>query len=192
LDSDETLLHRWTCAAVDERRQIAGELFQRHYARVARWCYRLTGDRDAAADLTQEVFAKAYRYLDSYRGTAQFSTWLYAIARREAISYRQQSATRPSAGTDDELGLLPSPTGAPDSEAARESESRRVHRLLVETLDEVERAVFTLHYGDDMTLDQITRALDLTNTSGAKAYIVSARRKLARVVNRLRARGETS
>jgi hypothetical protein len=35
-----------------------------------------------------------------------------------------------------------------------------------------------LHYGDEMTLDAITRLLALTNMSGAKAYIVSARRKL--------------
>ena len=36
----------------------------------------------------------------------------------------------------------------------------------------------TLHYGHDMRLDAITALLGLTNASGAKAYIVSARRKL--------------
>jgi len=41
-----------------------------------------------------------------------------------------------------------------------------------------------------MSLDAITRLLKLDNASGAKAYIVSARRKLARATQRLRARGE--
>jgi hypothetical protein len=50
--------------------------------------------------------------------------------------------------------------------------------------------VFTLHYGDDMTLEAITRLLKLDNASGAKAYIVSARRKLDKATRRLRARGE--
>jgi len=50
--------------------------------------------------------------------------------------------------------------------------------------------VFTLHYGDGMPLDAITRLLRLQNASGAKAFVVSAKRKLARATERLRARGE--
>ena len=61
--------------------------------------------------------------------------------------------------------------------------------LLAETLDETEQAVFTLHYGDDLPLDRITRMLGLQNASGAKAYIVSAKRKLARAAPRWKASG---
>ena len=46
----------------------------------------------------------------------------------------------------------------------------------------------TLHYGDEMRLDAITAALGLTNASGAKAYIVSARRKLNMAVTRWKSR----
>jgi RNA polymerase sigma-70 factor, ECF subfamily len=60
------------------------------------------------------------------------------------------------------------------------------------TLDRTERIVFTLHYGNEMPLDTISRMLGLQNPSGAKAYIVSARRKLARASERARARGEAS
>jgi DNA-directed RNA polymerase specialized sigma24 family protein len=59
-----------------------------------------------------------------------------------------------------------------------------VRTLLAETLDETERRVMTLHYGEDLTLDAVTRLLGLTNASGAKAYIVSARRKLSGAVRR--------
>jgi DNA-directed RNA polymerase specialized sigma24 family protein len=62
--------------------------------------------------------------------------------------------------------------------------------LVTATLDQTEREVFTMHYGDDIPLDAITRILGLQNASGAKAYIVSARRKLARAVERLRLRHE--
>jgi hypothetical protein len=41
-----------------------------------------------------------------------------------------------------------------------------------------------LHYGHEMPLDAITAALGLTNTSGAKAYIVSAKRKLSTALKR--------
>ena len=58
-------------------------------------------------------------------------------------------------------------------------------------MEAVERRVFVLHYGDGMPLDAITRLLRLDNASGAKAYIVSARRKIVKATSRLKARGES-
>jgi hypothetical protein len=55
--------------------------------------------------------------------------------------------------------------------------------VLNSALDDTEKIVFTLHYGDEMPLDSITRMLGLENASGAKAYIVSAKRKLARWIS---------
>jgi hypothetical protein len=46
-------------------------------------------------------------------------------------------------------------------------------------LDKTEARVMMLHYGQEMPLNAVSRMLGLTNKSGAKAYIVSARRKLA-------------
>lgn len=87
------------------------------------------------------------------------------------------------------LATLPDEAATnPYEEVARESSNQQVRALLQETLDETERHIFTLHYGDDMPLDAITRLLRLNNASGAKAYIVSARRKLARAVERMKAR----
>jgi DNA-directed RNA polymerase specialized sigma24 family protein len=65
-----------------------------------------------------------------------------------------------------------------------------VRALLDQSLEEIEKQVFTLHYGDDVPLKAITRLLGLTNRSGAKAYIVSARRKLSRAVRQWKTREE--
>ena len=46
--TDEDILADLSRAAPDERRYLADELFERHYARVGRWCFRLTGDRELA------------------------------------------------------------------------------------------------------------------------------------------------
>jgi DNA-directed RNA polymerase specialized sigma subunit len=59
-----------------------------------------------------------------------------------------------------------------------------VRTLMEDVLDEAEKLVMTLHYGHDMRLDAITATLGLTNPSGAKAYIVSAKRKLKAAVKR--------
>jgi RNA polymerase sigma-70 factor, ECF subfamily len=188
--SDGELLAQSRRQSGDARRALVDELFARHYERVARWCYRFTGDREAAADLAQDVFLKAHRHLDSFQGQAQFSTWLYAIVRNESMSSRRRAGD--ARETDDEEALADAPSPAPDPEdlAALASRRRRVDAFLGETLNGEERRVFTLHYGQDMPLDAITRLLRLDNASGAKALIVSAKRKIARAVGRVRARGE--
>ena len=186
--SDEELLARARQSSGAERDALVNELFARHYERVARWCLRFTGDRERAADLAQDVFLKAHRHLDSFKAAARFSTWLYSIARNESLSQLQRAG--PPTDSDEVLADVAAMAAAPDELASRSQQTQRVREFLAATLDHLERTVYVLHYGDDMPLDAITRLLRLTNTSGAKAYIVSARRKLAKAVQRLQARGE--
>lgn len=188
--SDEALVGQYRTASAEARQRLADELFQRHYQRVARWCYRFTGDREAAADLAQDVFVKAHRHLHTFEGASRFTTWLYSIARHESLNRLKQRT--PVAGDDNEevLADVPSLDPGPEELAVKDSRARRLHSFLSDTLDGTERKVFTLHYGNDMSLDAITRLLRLENASGAKAYIVSAKRKIARAVQRQRARGE--
>ena len=192
--SDEALAAQYRTADGAARTAIADELFARHYQRVARWCYRFAGDREAAADLAQDVFLKAHRHLHTFQGSSRFTTWLYSIARNESLNRLQRrEPVTASVDADDEEGGMPDvPSLAPGPEdlAVRGSRARRLHTFLAETLDAIERQVFTLHYGHELPLDTITRLLRLENTSGAKAYIVSAKRKLARAMKRQQARGD--
>ena|SRR5712691_3525504 len=77
--------------------------------------------------------------------------------------------------------------------AERSKQDQRVREFLTVTLDPLEHKVFILHYGEEMPLDAITRLLTLHNPSGAKAYIVSAKRKIAksRAASPFRLRGGT-
>jgi DNA-directed RNA polymerase specialized sigma24 family protein len=59
-----------------------------------------------------------------------------------------------------------------------EQSRRRNWRFILDTLDHTEARVMLLHYGQELSLNDVSRKLGLTNKSGAKAYIVSARRKL--------------
>lgn len=185
---DELLLDAWRRAEPDQRRAAADRLFANYYERVARWCFRFTGDRDSASDLAQEVFLKAHRSLDSFRGGSQFGTWLYSIVRNEALNRAKRNV--PQMESEEALIAVPSFEPSPEDAASRRSSTQRLHQFLNTTLDETERTIFTLHYGEDVPLDALTRMLNLTNSSGAKAYIVSAKRKLSRAVERLMARGE--
>lgn len=190
--TDEELAGRYQSAVNSaEREQYIDELFRRNYARVARWCLRFTTDRETAADLAQEVFTRAYQNLKSYQGHSKFSTWLFSLARNHCLNVVQantRQATELKADVEEDFL-----TGIADERETaytvleRESAAKEVAEILHKGLDETERMVFTLHYGDEMPLDAITRLLNLENASGAKAYIVSAKRKLARLVQRRRA-----
>jgi RNA polymerase sigma-70 factor (ECF subfamily) len=186
--SDEELLADCQRANGAARDAAIDELFSRHYERVARWCLRFTGEREAAADLAQDVFIKAQRHLASFKGSARFTTWLYAIARNEWLNKRQRAG--PPMRDEEAMATLAAADAWPDELTIRGDQARRLQTFLTSTLDPTERTVFTLHYGDDMPLEAITRLLRLDNPSGAKAYIVSARRKLTKAKERLRARGE--
>lgn len=186
--SDEALLEISKTRTGPEREALVNELFARHYERVARWALRFTGDREAAADLAQDVFLRAHRHLGTFKGNSRFSTWLYSIVRNESINRSQRAG--PPMDHEDVLADVASLDARPDELAERGTQGQRLREFLAATLDPVERTVFTLHYGDEMPLDAITRLLGLDNPSGAKAFIVSAKRKLARAAQRLRARGE--
>ena len=187
--SDEELLEISKRRTGREREAMVNELFARHYERVARWAFRFTGEREAAADLAQDVFLRAHRHLATFKGNSRFSTWLYSIVRNESINRSRRAG--PPMDNEDVLADVASLDARPDELAERGKQGQRLREFLAVTLEPLERTVFTLHYGDEMPLDAITRLLALDNPSGAKAFIVSARRKLAKAAQRRRARGES-
>ena len=182
--SDEELIARYRQgmgpANLDD---LASELFERHQPRVIRWCGRFLHDREAALDLTQEILFRAYRSLDHYRGECRFSTWLYVITRNLCMSALHKRASEPAWAAKAVALDLPD-RGAVDAHTALERTQSRSRRwnLILRTLNPTEAKVMLLHYGEEMPLQAVGRALGLTNKSGAKAYIVSARRKLSAVV----------
>src|SRR5262245_31775600 len=184
--SDEELIASYRLAPGAERsRPFLETLFRRHQTRVAAWCYRFTGNRTAAADLAQDIFAKAYASLDTFRSDSKFTTWLYVIARNRWRDELRSRQSRPREAPEEAMPLA-EPASENAALAALDAQDARgiVRKLMDDSLDDLEKRIMTLHYGQEMRLDAITAALGLTNASGAKAYIVSARRKLNAAVRR--------
>ena len=74
-------------------------LVERYQARVYRLASRLANDTDAP-DLVQETFLQVYRHLRSFRGDAQFGTWLYRIATNVCLMHRRARGRRPVESLD--------------------------------------------------------------------------------------------
>jgi RNA polymerase sigma factor (sigma-70 family) len=186
--SDEQLIDRWRAG---QGSPIAGsfldELFRRHRSRVAAWCYRITGEVDSAADLAQDVLLKAFQRLDSFRSDSRFTTWLYSITRNHCLDQLRSQSLQPAEAADSVLDEMADGRLEDVSVTLERRQSEEVVRQLIrESLDETEAKIMTLHYVDELPLETITRLIGLTNQSGAKAYIVSARRKLGRAVEKWR------
>ena len=104
-------------------------LLERHYDRVYRLAFRLTGLREDAEDLAQDICASLPKRLQSFRGQAKFSTWLYRVVLNAArdMHRRRASADRASDGFE-ELARL-------ESDGREDAEDRTA--WLYETLDRI-------------------------------------------------------
>lgn len=175
--SDEDLVARYLADPERERRCLE-VLCERYYQKVARWCLRVCGSHQEAADLAQEVFLRVQQRLHLFRGESRFSTWLYTVTRHLAINRGVAERRRAAAP------LEPHHAERPDTgESALQAAQRRqlgalARRAMREELDPLEGQVFTLHYLHGLTLESITRLLGLANRSGAKAHLVRGQRKL--------------
>jgi RNA polymerase sigma-70 factor, ECF subfamily len=184
--SDEELLEQYRMAPASSRGVASlNQLFERHHSRVAAWCYRMTGDVDTATDLAQEVFLKVFQRIDSFRKDAKFTTWLYSIARNHCLDELRSRGGRPVETSEVPLETIIDSRSEDVSQTIERNQSELIlKQLMRESLDATESQVMTMHYVHELPLDSITRLLGLSNQSGAKAYIVSAKRKLNRGIAR--------
>jgi len=185
LNDEELMLRMCLSAENGESELLFNVVFERYHPRVVSWCYRITKNHENASDLAQEVFLKAWRHRQSFRGDSRLSTWLYAITRNQCLTAAKKHRNDPVQIENPihdqvrDFGAL-----APDRAAERGELCSRLLQLMIRTLDPLEARVMTLHYGHDVPLATITRDLALNNPSGAKAYIVNARRKLQGTMRR--------
>jgi RNA polymerase sigma-70 factor (ECF subfamily) len=166
----------------------ADELLRRYSERVTAWCWRFARDRDAAQDLAQEVLMKAYSHLGSFRSDAKFSTWLYSIARNHCLNHVRTQQRQPLHMSEPlEENLADHEQWDTLAAMERDAAISMIRTLVMQSLDETETQVMVLHYAEELPLGAITQMLALKNSSGAKAFIVSAKRKLSVALRRLRA-----
>lgn len=182
--SDEALVFLLR-SAVDQQTvdDLFGELFRRYQARVTQWCYRIVREPDSVPDMVQEVFLRAFRRLCTYRGNSRFSTWLFVITRNHCLNALKKRETEPVEDGEMMPDDLPGTNGQEIHLAMeRDQHFRNMWRVIQSTLTPKEVRVLALHYGHGLPLAVITRQMMLSNQSGAKAYIVNARRKLKAVL----------
>lgn len=84
-------------AAAGGDREAFAEFLDLHYDRIFRLCFRLTGRREEAEDLTQDICLALPGKLKSFRGQARVTTWLYRVAMNAALDRRRRAMSRTKA-----------------------------------------------------------------------------------------------
>jgi RNA polymerase sigma-70 factor (ECF subfamily) len=156
-------------------------LVERARANVYRLAYDLTSNRHDAEDLSQEVFLKAYRSLQQFRGDAKWSSWLYRITVNTCYDHYKSGTTKIMKHTEDIendksnnvfCGDAALPDKSADAKMIQENIDRALHQLTSR-----ERSVFVLRHYHDLPLKQIAETLEITDGT-VKTLLFRAIQKL--------------
>jgi RNA polymerase sigma-70 factor (ECF subfamily) len=181
--TDEDLVRRFQADPQGASgRSAATELFERYQERVYLWCFRRVRDHERALDLAQDSLIAAYRALAKFEHRSQYASWLFAIARNRC--FRALRAPRLLDAEEGELEAIADDRAAPDESLAAREENERLARLVDEVLDPSERLALWMRCEERMSVDEITRRLELTSASGARGLLQTARRKLRAALER--------
>ncbi len=136
---------------------------------------RMVQNHDDANDLLQNTFLKAWQSLESFRGEAKLSTWLYKIAINESISHLERERKRLSLSIDDEESHLAQQIEA-DEHIDGDALAQKLRRAIA-TLPEKQRLVFNMKYFDEMKHEDMSEVLG-TSVGALKASYHLAVKKI--------------
>lgn len=150
--------------------------------RIYNYCYRMTGNKEDAEDIAQEVFIKAYRSLNGFRHNSQFSTWLYRIAYNACIDHHRKKKAvtvpivRSDGDNDNQVKDIVSDGLSLEGEVLMHERKNAVHSA-IEKLRPEYRTVVLLREIDGLSYDEIAGVLNIP-LGTVKSYISRAREEL--------------
>ena len=177
MEQDNELIER----ALNGSLQAWEDLVRRYEGRVYNYSLRLTGNRDDALDLMQDVFMGVYRHLERFRGDSQFVSWLFRIAHNKAVDLvrrRHASPVKYQVLPDDpdEWPDVSDTATNPQSAALTNEKNAMIQRLL-DALTPEQRLILELKVFQSMTFEEIAMMQDISANT-AKTRFYSALKKL--------------
>jgi len=136
-------------------------LIRRHEKTIFNLVYRMLGDYDEAAEVSQEAFLSAYRAIGTFRGDSNFSTWLYRIALNHATTRRKSLNTRQQRNVSIENT---EPVSDPQPGPAETMEKKEIRERVQQALNSLEpddATVILLRDLQDVPYEEVARVLEI-------------------------------
>ncbi|MGE0640838.1 MAG: RNA polymerase sigma factor [Thermoanaerobaculia bacterium] len=136
-----------------------GELFERHQGRLLHFFLRLTRDRAGAEDLVQEVFVRILKYRGTYQSDAEFTPWMFRLARNAATDLWR---ARPKELAHEPDAPEPAAEVEHPVETMEQDDRRRRLARALGSLPEEKRELLLLARFSEMRYDEIGELLGIT------------------------------
>ncbi len=154
-------------------------LVERYQDALLRYIRRIgCADPEAAKDILQEAFIKAYSNLNDYDSTYSFSTWIYRIVHNETMSHFRKQKNRPHVVEESSFYLFET---IPDElDIVGEADMKLRGQAVSAALARVEpryKEVLVLRFFEDKSYDEIANILRIPNGTVA-TYIARGKREL--------------
>lgn len=157
------------------------------YQRLAfQLAYKLLRQREAAEEVTQDAFLKAYQALPDFKGEAKFSTWLYRIVYTTAISHarRKQVPVASLSDQEDSVDHQVVDDSRNQLQKLAEQDQKVYLEAALAALPPDESLLITLFYQYEHSVEEISQIVGLTKAN-IKIKLLRSRRKLYAVLHRL-------
>lgn len=141
---------------------------------------RMVQSHDDANDLLQNTFMKAWQSLESFRGDAKLSTWLYKIAINESIGFLERERKRQGISLDDQESQMAMQIEA-DEHIDGDALALKLRKAVAQ-LPEKQRLVFNMKYYDDMKYEDMSQVLG-TSVGALKASYHLAVKKIEKYIS---------
>jgi RNA polymerase sigma factor (sigma-70 family) len=138
---------------------------------------RISGNREDAEEIAQDVFVKAYQGLANFKASSKFSTWLYSIAYNHSISFIRKKHL--DTCSIDNLGTSIQDTIGENDSQFIEMETIPTQYAIkaLESLDKTDQIILTLFYQNESQVKEISKITGLTITN-IKVRLFRGRKKL--------------
>lgn len=138
-------------------------------------------NREDAEEMAQETFIKAYKSLNSFKGTAKFSTWLYRITYNNCISELRKKKIHFS--STDEIEIKDEAQEL-NLDGISEENRAKVIKDALSKLPEEEYTLVLLYYFEEQSIEDISQIRGLSE-SNTKVKLFRARKKLYTILNEM-------
>lgn len=159
-------------------REAFGELYNRYYKKVYHKCLSFTKDPDEAFDYAQESLMKAFDHLDTFRGHASFSTWLYTITHHHCLAGLKKNSRLSTTTLNEQfMDADRNQTSITLEESTQRSEQEAIMFKLIDRLPEGEKQLLTLKYQEGESIENLQEKMGL-NSSAVKMRLKRSKEKL--------------